>query len=81
MKAELKHQKPVFDPVELTINIESEEDLALLWAVFNSSSVNTKSSARGTWAEDYVKEALAKPGDSMLVIWESLDNERQRRGL
>ncbi|MHA2276829.1 MAG: hypothetical protein ACXAC2_13735 [Candidatus Kariarchaeaceae archaeon] len=64
-----------FEPVEITLRIESEDELATLWRALNVSKRvvlenNSKRFTKHTYNMDAVQD-----------VWEALDNVALRRGI
>ena len=78
MKFEIKEEKEVFEPIELKITIESEEELAYIWTLHSLGYTQVQdiyAEANKKWIKDII------PKIDNYEMWNNINNICKARGL
>lgn len=72
MQIKVNETKPAFEPVTLSITIESAEELKALWVYINMAHNEFSANTNNNWAE---------ATENLVDLWKTIDDVCQQKGL
>lgn len=75
MESRIEEQEKKFTPLKLEINIESLDELVMLWSMFNDASISYMRNLRENINSEYYDELYGRRNHINTVTpWELLDD-------